>query len=100
MSLTELTDAPRLRSGADVFAYLETLDEVGAGGQGAHPALLCRSIGTDEVTLAIFVGAMFDRSLARVTPISSPRVCRQAEFFFFFFFFGGLCPEHAVDLDP
>jgi hypothetical protein len=44
----------------DVFAYLETLDEAGLGGKARIP-LFEPLIGTDEITLPIFVEVMFDR---------------------------------------
>lgn len=44
----------------DVFAYLETLDEAGLGHKARIP-IFEPLIGTDEITLPIFVGAMFDR---------------------------------------
>src|SRR6266851_3479103 len=59
MTLAELTaalDAQRRQ----VFAYLETLGEPDLGRKARIP-LFEPLIGTDEITLAIFVGAMFDR---------------------------------------
>jgi hypothetical protein len=59
MSLAELTaalDAQRVQ----VFAYLETLGEPALGRKARIP-LFEPIVGTDEITLAIFVGAMFDR---------------------------------------
>jgi hypothetical protein len=44
----------------EVFAYLETLDEADLRRKARIP-LFAALIGTDEITLPIFVGAMFDR---------------------------------------
>jgi hypothetical protein len=59
MSLAELLaalDAQRRQ----VFAYLDTLSEADLGRKARIP-LFEVLIGTDEITLPIFVGAMFDR---------------------------------------
>ena len=59
MTLAELTaalDAQRRQ----VFAYLETLGEADLDRKARIP-LFEPLVGTDEITLAIFVGAMFDR---------------------------------------
>lgn len=44
----------------EVFAYLETLEEADLR-RKARILLFAPLIGTDEITLPIFVGAMFDR---------------------------------------
>ena len=59
MTLAELIaalDAQR----REVFAYLETLEEADLRRKARIP-LFEPLIGTDEITLPIFVGAMFDR---------------------------------------
>jgi len=59
MSLAELTaalDAQRRQ----VFAYLDTLGEAELGHKARIP-LFEPLVGTDEITLPIFVGALFDR---------------------------------------
>src|SRR5512137_214250 len=59
MNLAELIaalDAQR----REVFAYLEALDEADLGRKARIP-LFEPLIGTDEITLPVFVGAMFDR---------------------------------------
>jgi hypothetical protein len=59
MTLAELIgglDAQRL----EVFAYLETLDEAALGAKARVP-LFAPLVGTDEITLPMFVGVMFDR---------------------------------------
>lgn len=59
MTLAELVaalDAQR----REVFAYLEALDEAGLRRKARIP-LFEPLLGTDEITLPVFVGAMFDR---------------------------------------
>lgn len=58
MTLPELIGALDAQR-RDVFVYLETLDETGLGSKARIP-LFESLIGTDEITLPIFVGAMFD----------------------------------------
>jgi hypothetical protein len=59
MTLAELLGALDAQR-SQVFAYLETLGEPDLGRKARIP-LFEPLIGTDEITLPIFVGAMFDR---------------------------------------
>lgn len=54
------TDLPLDSQRREVFAYLEALDEAELRRKARIP-LFEPLIGTDEITLPIFVGAMFDR---------------------------------------
>src|SRR5262245_48901121 len=58
MTLPELIGALDVQR-QDVFAYLETLDTARLGDKARIP-LFQSLIGTDEITLPIFVGAIFD----------------------------------------
>lgn len=59
MTLGELTGALDAQR-REVFAYLETLGEADLARKARIP-LFKEVIGTDEITLPIFVGAIFDR---------------------------------------
>jgi len=59
MTLPELVGALDAQR-REVFAYLETLDERGLAAKARIP-IFEPLVGTDEITVPIFVGAMFDR---------------------------------------
>jgi hypothetical protein len=59
MTLAELIAALDTQR-REVFAYLETLEEADLRRKARIP-LFAPIVGTDEITLPIFVGAMFDR---------------------------------------
>jgi hypothetical protein len=59
MTLAELVGALDSQR-REVFAYLEALDEAALRRKARIP-LFAPLVGTDEITLPVFVGAMFDR---------------------------------------
>jgi hypothetical protein len=59
MSLKQLTDGLRAQRG-QVFAYLSGLPEADLGARKLRIPLFKQFMATDEVSLAMFVGAMFD----------------------------------------
>jgi hypothetical protein len=58
MTLTQLTEALDVQR-RSVLAYLRSLDEPGLTRKGRIP-LFKQFMGTDEVTIALYVGALFD----------------------------------------
>jgi hypothetical protein len=59
MTLPELVGALDAQR-ESVFAYLQTLDEAGLAAKARIP-IFESLVGTDEITVAIFVGVLFDR---------------------------------------
>jgi hypothetical protein len=58
MTLAQLRDALEAQR-RDIFGYLESLDEAELGRKAKIP-LFKQFMGTDEITLPVYVGAMFD----------------------------------------
>jgi DinB superfamily len=58
MTLAELRDALEAQR-RDIFEYLESLEDADLGRKARIP-LFKQFMGTDEITLPVYVGAMFD----------------------------------------
>ena len=58
MTLAQLRGALEAQR-RDIFDYLESLDDAGLGRKAKIP-LFKQFMGTDEIALAVYVGAMFD----------------------------------------
>jgi hypothetical protein len=59
MTLRQFTDALDAQR-RDVFAYLDTLSEADVDGRKVRIPPFKAFMGTDEITLAMFVGGMYD----------------------------------------
>jgi hypothetical protein len=58
MTTAQLLDALEAQRG-EIFSYLESLDDADLGRKARIP-LFKQFMGTDEIALPIYVGAMFD----------------------------------------